>query len=550
MVRVCLLLLLLALVSCGIDARHSINEAEHVLSENPDSALALLRQVRTPSHLPDSLLAKYWLTVAQVHSVKDDALTEDSMVCFSAEYYKKCKPEDKERSLLADRLVAKYYWWKGDKQKARSLMEARMAQSKGDRNAEIGVLKTLYWFAYTDNDFAEAKKYAEQLIEKDKGSPRQLAYRCELGCWNFYLGDKEATMHVFDGIIGGLDEYVKTPVDSVIVWDYAISSYADMLSDFGEQKRAIALQNMLLEHKEASKNTDGISLAYASLSRYYFLSGDLRKANEYYQIADSLKSEALYGDLSNASYYVILHMLLDYADSGKVDFKEWTLFSNSLQDEADRKRKISEAQEAAKRQLVEDNLKLAVARQQEQLWFLSAAVVFAIVVTWLVLYNKRKKRLLAEKKDELDALRRLFAESLQATNKDDRFFKKILFQQLGLIKLVATNPTVSNQQLLKRMTEIVDKKVEVDTLVDWEDLYKTIDYIYDGFYSNLSNKYGELLLEKEMQLCCLLKANFSTKEISIITQQSVRTVYQRKTVVRQKLGMEEKEDIAEWLSEM
>ena len=49
--------------------------------------------------------------------------------------------------------------------------------------------------------------------------------------------------------------------------------------------------------------------------------------------------------------------------------------------------------------------------------------------------------------------------------------------------------------------------------------------------------------EKEIQLCCLLCAGFSTKEISVVTQQSVRTIYQRKTDIRHKLGMDEKEDI-------
>jgi hypothetical protein len=47
---------------------------------------------------------------------------------------------------------------------------------------------------------------------------------------------------------------------------------------------------------------------------------------------------------------------------------------------------------------------------------------------------------------------------------------------------------------------------------------------------------------------CLLGANFSTKEISIVSGQGVRTVYQRKSVIRQKLGMEEKGDIVEYLS--
>ena len=85
------------------------------------------------------------------------------------------------------------------------------------------------------------------------------------------------------------------------------------------------------------------------------------------------------------------------------------------------------------------------------------------------------------------------------------------------------------------------------SLLNWEDLYRTIDYIYDDYYTHLKNQYSELLNEKEIQLCCLLRANFSTKEISIVSQQSVRTVYQRKSVIRQKLGMEEKGDIVEFL---
>jgi ribosome assembly protein YihI (activator of Der GTPase) len=120
-----------------------------------------------------------------------------------------------------------------------------------------------------------------------------------------------------------------------------------------------------------------------------------------------------------------------------------------------------------------------------------------------------------------------------------------MLQQLGVIRHAAANPTAANQQLLQRMTDIASGEVNVDTLLNWDDLYKTIDSVYDGYYSRLCSRHGLQLNEKDIQLCCLLKANFSTKEISFVTQQSVRTVYQRKTQVRQKLGLEEKEDIAE-----
>ena len=73
-------------------------------------------------------------------------------------------------------------------------------------------------------------------------------------------------------------------------------------------------------------------------------------------------------------------------------------------------------------------------------------------------------------------------------------------------------------------------------------------YIYDGFYTSLLERFGDILNEKGIQLCCLLKANFSTKEISVVTQQSVRTVYQRKNSIRRILNMPDGEDIAAYLT--
>ena len=64
---------------------------------------------------------------------------------------------------------------------------------------------------------------------------------------------------------------------------------------------------------------------------------------------------------------------------------------------------------------------------------------------------------------------------------------------------------------------------------------------------------------REIQLCCLLKANFSTTEINMLTRQSLQTIYQRKTQIiqtiyqrnpqiRQKLSIPEADDILHHLS--
>ena len=62
--------------------------------------------------------------------------------------------------------------------------------------------------------------------------------------------------------------------------------------------------------------------------------------------------------------------------------------------------------------------------------------------------------------------------------------------------------------------------------------------------SNIKDNYVLTMYnEKEIKLCCLLKANFSTKEINMLTRQSLQTIYQRKTQIRQKLSIPEADDI-------
>ena len=66
--------------------------------------------------------------------------------------------------------------------------------------------------------------------------------------------------------------------------------------------------------------------------------------------------------------------------------------------------------------------------------------------------------------------------------------------------------------------------------------------------SPMNDRYSNILNEKEIKLCCLLKVNFSTKEINMLTRQSLQTIYQRKTQIRQKLSISEGDDILLHLS--
>ena len=236
-------------------------------------------------------------------------------------------------------------------------------------------------------------------------------------------------------------------------------------------------------------------------------------------------------------------------DSRSFTIRDVAFFSNRLYNNFIRDQRVIAQKGKVQLLLQQQNMNLQLEKQKERTFFVGLVALCILLLLVVVWYLQRRKHLLVEKEEELEALRRLLHETEgDESGNNDKFVKKMLLQQLGLIRIVATNPSSDHQELLVQMGRIANKDVAVDDLLVWSDLYKTIDMVHDGFYTRICQKYGNILNEKELQLCCLLKSDFSTKEISVVIQQSIRTVYQRKTVIRQKLGMEEKEDIAEFLS--
>mgnify|MGYP003255182759 CR=1 FL=1 len=204
---------------------------------------------------------------------------------------------------------------------------------------------------------------------------------------------------------------------------------------------------------------------------------------------------------------------------------------------------------------------LTVERQEAQLTLLGCLLLLVEVGGGAFFYIRRSRHRLIEAEERVETLNRLLLDATKlydeqrvvgSTDKeleDGQFFRKILLQQLGIIRLVATQPTSQNQELLRRISGITNRELPVESLLVWEDLYPVIDRIYDGFYTQMNQCFGSVLIDKEQQLCCLLCAEFSTKEISVVTQQSIPTIYQRKTNIRKKLGMGEKEDIVGFILE-
>ena len=275
----------------------------------------------------------------------------------------------------------------------------------------------------------------------------------------------------------------------------------------------------------------------------------------YYYLNRAIKSDNIYTQQS--AYQVLFNLSKkqkDYEKNAEYSVKLWKI--NDSINKIDRNKALIEMQEKYNEQRVRDELTTQMLLQKQRTWTIVGIGMAVLITTALFiayrirLRNKERITRLAEAEDRIDTLSRMLEEAQKATSeeeKDQAFIKRILLQQLGVIRLVANTPTAQNQALLRRLAEIGNDEAPAEELIVWSDLYPIIDRLFDNFHTRLMQRFGSVLTDKEVQTCCLVCAGFSTKEIAVITRQAIATVYMRKTSSRQKMGAPEGADIVEWV---
>ena len=484
------------------------------------------------------------------------------MICWAAQYYRKQWEEehgDARHMILSGLDEAMYYWWNGDKARTQEVLQRQknyadeVAELTGEHLWQVIILRVSAEIAMRDYDYERVREYTETLIGLDDGKAIHLdeverVYNA-LAIVYFSLGE-------YDKMEACFEKAIAQAADSAFIVNVVRRNYADLLGEIGQTDRAIQmLEELTAQYREAGNWLQVESLY--SLSRLWLNKGDKQRAERYMREADELfagyKESSEFDPATEAS--LMAHkQVLEYAKNGTYHIMDLVQFLNRWSETDYVRYRVAEAKERSIRDLRERNLYLTISRQRQMIVIIVLFfVAFSIILLSFYLY-RRRQRLLLEKEEEIETLRNMLASADKPDDKES--VRKLMLQQLGVIKTIAGTPTEANQQLLARLMALNEETA--NALIDWPSIYQTIDLVYDGFYTHLVQKYGAkgpsddvqctkeqgpLLNEKEIQLCCLLKADFSTKEINMLTRQSLQTIYQRKTQVRQKLNLAEAEDI-------
>ena len=526
-----------------------LRQADAVIYGNSDSAMKLLSSIKNPERLPFEEKMLYGWLRTFVHNVRGNSMTEDSLILPAFDYF--VAGPDTVKMLNSFVLKSKYLYWQKRHEEAMSVLDSGIAAATACRDTYLMVsmlAEKANRYVYVDKDYKKAIEAHLRAIaiREDEG----LCY--SLGIAMGLQGNDSASYYIDRSIA-----LVEQKKDTARLVHY-LRNYAQMLSYIGNDYEKAAVVSKRLR----SLTPDGGQIAMTDLvlTECFLKMGKLDSAQYYLDQGRSLLAyqEKFLTTENMMSYY---QGLIDYTRHRTFDFLKVMRYNDSVHNALYALQSTIRRKDESKESLSNANLMLTVERQEAQLTLLGCLLLLVVVGGGAFFYIRRRRHRLIEAEERIETLNRLLVDATKgddeqrvvgSTDKeveDGQFFRKILLQQLGIIRLVATQPTSQNQELLRRISGITNRELPVESLLVWEDLYPVIDRIYNGFYTQMNRRFGSVLIDKEQQLCCLLCAEFSTKEISVVTQQSIPTIYQRKTNIRKKLGMGEKEDIVGFILE-
>lgn len=523
-------------VSCSHSHQHTqiISDAERIADEYPDSALALLAVVDPSELTQDSIKAKYYYVLATAHDGQGHIALSDSMISFSNDYY---RGKDLKRSIRSATLLASYKFRNDERGTALRMLDSLASLSDVPDSFLIEPLRNRVSLG---TYYGSNESRIKQLMSIDKDENWLSHYKCLLYFDFLFSGKNDSALVVLDEII----DMTVQGGEKEIKFRYEYEKMG-VLEELGRFTESIRMADSLMNEPMGS-----------SIKHYFYLWKSLAMLNMQNQtaaISELAKADSLATAISEDergyynSFAYVLHIVLDYQKTGKVSLIPLARINNSQRDNLFNAQHVR--QEAAQRALEIENQRLTIkAKSDKQTSLLIIIVLAALIVSGaLIWYALNKKRKALEVLERNEILQKFVDESKskQVDSSVNEILRRALLQQLGIIKMVAETPTEQNRDMLRKISSVENGTDKA--LVNWKNVYDMIDNLYSGFYSRLHEQYGNTLTDKEEQIIALMVAGFSTKEISVITGQTSATIYVRKSSVRKKLGVPEKEDIVAFL---
>lgn len=449
------------------------------------------------------------------------------------------------RDIRSGMVFAWYKFWVGDTPGALATLDSLAELSDVPDSLMVQVLRVRVLLGASEYQGKELIPYAKKFHELETDSMRKTEARYMLLSAYEYAGETDSALYLVDELI----DYARDNRwgDKQFLFEL---ERAQLLTENGRSGESDDLIGKIF--RKAGPDNGAADLLYFQYAINALNSGDVGRAARNLALADSVAGRLRKDDDAYyRSYSNLLHAIIAFKQTGRIKLMHINGLNNRQNERFNRvKASQWESERGALRQ---QNRALALKAESEHktVIILIISLVTLIVMVgalWIIRIRRLRER---ENEERIEALQKMVDEYKAAPAVPDSEIKgsaalrSAMLKQLGIIKMVAETPTEQNREMLRKISSI-DGEINGE-LVDWSNVFDMIDSLYSGFYTTLHRKYGDVLSLKEEQIIVLMVAGFSTKEISVITGQTTSTVYVRKSSIRKKLGVPEKEDIVRFL---
>ena len=539
-----LLFVIVALASCSKpEARHDreIGQAERLMECNPDSALAILEAIDPSDLKVDSLKATFHYLKAYGHMSANRSMVGDSLISFAHNYY---RGKDIVKDIRSGMAYAWYKFWVSDTRGSIAMLDSLTVLPDVPDSLMIGILRTRVLLGASEYQGQQIIQLAEKLYKLEADTLKKIEAKYMLLGGYFYAGKIDSALYINDELI----DYARNRKQGDKQFVFT-AERAQLLTEAGREDESDRLIGEIFSN--AGSDNGAADLLYFQYAINALNRGDIGPAAQYLAIADSLAFKMRGND--NAyfrSYSNMLHAIIDFKQTGRIKLIQIAGLNNRMNERINRLK--ASQWESERDALHQRNRALALkaeSRQKTVIILVLCIAAFLILggSAWIIRTRRQRER---DKEERIEALQKMVDEYKSAPAQETEkagssALRGIMLKQLGIIKMVAETPTEQNREMLRKISSI-DGETNGE-LVDWGKVFELIDNLYSGFYSRLRRQYGDLLSQKEEQIIVLMVAGFSTKEISVITGQTTSTIYVRKSSIRKKLGVPEKDDIVAFL---
>lgn len=542
-IYVLMAVVVLCVASCSRSMSHytALDKAEQLMRSNPDSAFAILEAIDPSDLKVDSLKAKFYYLRAFGHMKRNRSMIEDSLITFAHKYY---RGKDIVKDIRSGIALAFYKFWVGDSPGSITMLDSLTKLSNVPDSLMTEALRIRVVLGTSEYQGRQIIPLAKRLHILENDTLRKMEAKYMLLAGYEYAGEIDSALYLVNELI----DYARSRHWGDKQFLFMVEQ-AQLLTESGHDGESDRLIDEIFSKAGPDNGAaDMLHFQYAinALNR-----GDVNRALHHIAIADSLAA-GLRGDDDAyfRSYSNLLHAMIDFKQTGRIKLMHINGLNNRQNERFNRMKASQwESERGALRQQNRAlTLKAESAHKTVIILIISLAALLILgVSSWIIRTRRQRER---DNEERIEALQKMVDE-YRATpmqdpgTTDSSALRGAMLKQLGIIKMVAETPTEQNREMLRKISAI-DGETNGE-LVDWGKVFEMIDNLYSGSYSKLHRQYGEQLTPKEEQIIVLMVAGFSTKEISVITGQTTSTIYVRKSSIRKKLGVPEKEDIVEFL---